>query len=226
MALILCIETATKSCSVALVKEGVVLARREEVSDRYSHAEQLTLFIEAVLQEQEKSMKDLAAVAVSKGPGSYTGLRIGVSTAKGLCYALDIPLMAISTLEAMAKGMQSKEVADLYCPMIDARRMEVYCALYAAEGQQSEIAAKVIDEDSFKDVLEKKSILFFGDGADKCQETIQHQNARFIEQLYPSATDMAVLASQAYAQQNFEDVAYFEPYYLKDFVAGKPKKLV
>lgn len=224
MALILSLETATKSCSVVLAKDGRLLAFEEEVSDKYSHSEQLTVFIERLLNAQNISITDLDAIAVSKGPGSYTGLRIGVSTAKGLCYALNKPLISVNTLRAMADGMLEEYPDMIYCPMIDARRMEVYCCLFKNREQQCEISAKVIDETSFCRVLEQEKVLFFGDGADKCEETITHPNATFIPNIYPSAKNMVRLAEEAFQQNTFEDVAYFEPYYLKDFVAGKKKK--
>lgn len=224
MALILSLETATKSCSVALAKDGQLLASQEEVSERYSHSEQLTVFIEQLLHTQKITFTDLDAIAVSKGPGSYTGLRIGVSTAKGLCYGLAKPLIAISTLEAMADGMAEKHPGLTYCPMIDARRMEVYCALFKQGKKLQDISAMVIDNTSFEAALSQEEILFFGDGADKCQETITHANARFMTNIYPSATNMVRLAEEACQKHSFEDVAYFEPYYLKDFVAGVKKK--
>ena len=223
MALILCLETATKSCSVALAKDGDLLHFKYEVSKNYSHSEQLTPFIESLIQEQGIAFSDLDAIAVSKGPGSYTGLRIGVSTAKGLCYALDKPLISISTLEAMASGMQKKYPNMLYCPMIDARRMEVYTAIFQEGKQLTDIEAHIVESDSFSKILEKEEVLFFGDGADKCQGLITHTNATFITNVYPSAKDMVVIAENAFVQQQFENVAYFEPYYLKDFVAGVKK---
>lgn len=224
MALILCLETATKSCSVALAKDGKLLACQEEISEKYSHSEQLTVFIEKLLKEQHLQAKDLDAIAVSKGPGSYTGLRIGVSTAKGLCFALDKPLIAISTLEAMAIGMIQKQPGKMYCPMIDARRMEVYCSLYKDGQQLTDVAAKIIDKNSFSKELENEEVLFFGDGADKLQEIITHPNATFVANVFPTAKDMVRLAEEDFQEQAFEDVAYFEPYYLKDFVAGVNKK--
>ena len=223
MALILCIETATRSCSVALAKDGNLLQFKEEVSEQYSHSEQLTHFIESLLKEQGIALSDLDAIAVSKGPGSYTGLRIGVSTAKGLCYALDKPLIAISTLEAIASGMEKQCPNKVYCPMIDARRMEVYTAFFQAGKQLTDIEAHIVETDSFSKMLAKEEVLFFGDGADKCQEIITHKNATFIPAVYPSAKDMVAVAQKAFVQQQFEDVAYFEPYYLKDFVAGVKK---
>jgi len=223
MALLLCLETATKSCSVALAKDGDLLHFKEEVSEKYSHSEQLTLFIESLIQEQRIELSDLDAIAVSKGPGSYTGLRIGVSTAKGLCYALDKPLIGVSTLEAMASGMEKKIPNKLYCPMIDARRMEVYTAFFQAGKQLKDIEAHIVEKNSFSKILAKKEVLFFGDGAEKCQDLISHTNATFLTDIYPSAKDMVAIAENAFTQQQFENIAYFEPYYLKDFVAGVKK---
>mgnify|MGYP001183032886 CR=1 FL=1 len=223
MALILCIETATRSCSVALANDGNLLQFKEEASEQYSHSEQLTLFIESLLRESGIAFSDLDAIAVSKGPGSYTGLRIGVSTAKGLCFALDKPLIAISTLEAMASGMEKQCPNKVYCPMIDARRMEVYTAFFQAGKQLTDIVAHIVEIDSFSKMLAKEEVLFFGDGADKCQGLIRHANATFITNIHPSAKDMLVIAENAFIQKQFENVAYFEPYYLKDFVAGVKK---
>lgn len=222
MALILCIETATKSCSIALAREGQLFACKEAVSQEYSHSEQLTVFIEDLLQEQHLTVQDLNAIAISSGPGSYTGLRIGVSTAKGLCYSLDIPLISISTLEAMAQLMTEKHSDKTLCPMIDARRMEVYCALFGTD-HKTEVEAKVIDTSSFAKELEQGQVLFFGDGADKCREVLSHANAHFELNVYPSALGMIALAEYKFQQQQFEDVAYFVPFYLKEFVAGVKK---
>ena len=221
MALILLIETATKSCSVSLSSENKIIACKEEVNKQYSHAEKLTVFITELFKTQDFSIKDLDAIAVSKGPGSYTGLRIGISTAKGLCYALDIPLISVSTLKAMAFGMAQKEKSDLYCPMIDARRMEVYNAFYNSTNKEIRgIQADIIEACSYQKELDKK-VLFFGDGAEKCKQMIQHPNARFIDGIFPSSKDMLEIANEKFAEKDFEDVAYFEPFYLKDFVAGK-----
>ena len=177
MALIMCLETATKNCSVAITKDGSLLAYKEEVSENYSHSEQLIPFIQSVLIDQQLELSELDAIAVSKGPG-LARLRIGVSTAKGLCYSLGIPLLAHSTLEAMAKGMAKKIPGKVYCPMIDARRMEVYAALFN-EKQLTNIEACIVDENSFSENLAENGIIFFGDGADKCQQVITHKNARF-----------------------------------------------
>ena len=221
MALFLLIETATKSCSVSLSSENKIIACKEEVNEQYSHAEKLTVFITELFKTQDFTIKDLDAVAVSKGPGSYTGLRISVSTAKGLCYALDIPLISVSTLKAMAFGMAQKEKSDLYCPMIDARRMEVYNAFYNSTNKEIRgIQADIIEACSYQKELDKK-VLFFGDGAEKCKQMIQHPNARFIDGIFPSSKDMLEIANEKFAEIDFEDVVYFEPFYLKDFVAGK-----
>ncbi|MDC3030141.1 tRNA (adenosine(37)-N6)-threonylcarbamoyltransferase complex dimerization subunit type 1 TsaB [Flavobacteriales bacterium] len=222
MALIVCIETATKSCSVALSKDGHLVAVKEEVSEQYSHSEQLTVFIEQLLQKERLNVSDLDAIAVSSGPGSYTGLRIGVSTAKGLCYASDVPLIAVSTLSAMAQAMKDKYHETQLCPMLDARRMEVYCALYS-KSHASPVVAKIIDQDSFAEELAQGPLLFFGDGADKCQDMLTHTNAHFELGVYPSATNMIPLAQDKFQNQDFEDVAYFEPFYLKDFVSAVKK---
>ena len=221
MALILLIETATKSCSVSLSSENKIIACKEEVNKQYSHAEKLTVFITELFKTQDFSIKDLDAIAVSKGPGSYTGLRIGVSTAKGLCYALDIPLISVSTLKAMAFRMAQKEDSDLYCPMIDARRMEVYNAFYNSTNKEIRgIQADIIEADSYQKELDKK-VLFFGDGAQKCKQIIQHPNAKFLDDIFPSSKDMLEIANEKFSEKIFEDVAYFEPFYLKDFVTGK-----
>ena len=222
MASIICIETATKSCSVALARDSHLVAVKEEVSENYSHSEQLTVFIEQLLQQEGLKVSDLDAIAVSSGPGSYTGLRIGVSTAKGLCYASDVPLIAVSTLSAMVQAMKDKYPEAQLCPMLDARRMEVYCALYS-KSQASPVVAKIIDKYSFKEELEKGPILFFGDGAYKCQGLLVHANAHFELGVYPSAVNMISLAYEKFQNQDFEDIAYFEPFYLKDFVAGVKK---
>lgn len=234
MALILNLETATTVCSVSLAKDGKLLALKEQNGD-YSHAENLTVFIEDVCKQANISLKEVDAIAVSKGPGSYTGLRIGVSTAKGLCYSLDKPLIAVDTLQYMAiaqkllvnvtlSGVEESQ-SSLFCPMLDARRMEVYCAIYDLDGKQiKETAAEIIDEHSFSSLLNEHTIYFFGDGAAKCKETFsQNSNAIFINDVVPSAKNMISLSEQAYNAKQFEDVAYFEPFYLKDFVAGKKK---
>lgn len=230
MGLILQIETATTSCSVALAKDGIMLGSKQ-VNERNIHAEVITLFIEELISNAGLLYADLDAVAVSCGPGSYTGLRIGVSTAKGLCFALDKPLIAIQTLEAMVSGIASREgfeTADaiLLCPMIDARRMEVYTAVFTtAGGSVKATAAEIIDENSFGDLLNNNKILFFGDGAEKCREVLgDNPNALFFSGFANEAADLTQLAEEKFARKDFEDVAHFEPFYLKDFIAGKKKQ--
>jgi tRNA threonylcarbamoyladenosine biosynthesis protein TsaB len=234
MALILNLETATTVCSVSLAKDGELLALKERNGD-YSHAENLTLFIEDVLHQARVKISALDAIAVSKGPGSYTGLRIGVSAAKGLCYSLDKPLIAISTLQHLALSvssgrtafnvLESERSAALFCPMIDARRMEVYCAIFDSGNKEIQpIAAEIIEEHSFSNILKSNPLIFFGDGAAKCKVVFSsNKNAFFMDDVVPSAQDMIVLSELAFNMGQFEDVAYFEPYYLKDFVAGKKK---
>ncbi len=230
MSLILQIETATASCSVALTENNNLLAIRE-LNERNRHAEVITLFIEEAIRAAGKTYQQLDAVAVSSGPGSYTGLRIGVSTAKGICYATGKPLIAVETLRAMANDLvnsRSKLIkADtLLCPMIDARRMEVYTALFQAGGEVVEpTSAAIIDADSFRDVLLNHKVIFFGDGAAKCQAVFEDQpNAVIVTDYINSARGLTGLASAKYNQQHFEDVAYFEPFYLKEFIAGKKKQ--
>jgi len=225
--MILQLETATTVCSVALSKDGVVLAVKQ-MDQRNIHAEVITLYIEELLTTTGTKYSDLDAIAVSCGPGSYTGLRIGISTAKGLCYALDKPLIAIETLEAMANGaIIESELASgdiLLCPMIDARRMEVYTAIFNAKGERiNPTTAEIIDENSFAELLNNNKILFFGDGAEKCRETLNNPNAQFLEGFTNSAAYLTKRATEKFASKDFEDVAYFEPYYLKDFIAGKKK---
>lgn len=228
MTLILSIETATQVCSVALAKDNEVLGLKESTK-KNSHAEIVTVFIDELIKENNISFGDLDAIAVSKGPGSYTGLRIGVSTAKGMCYALDIPLISVNTLQSLAFGgslnfRHESALSALFCPMIDARRMEVYCAFYDENiNEIRETRAEIIESNSFQTYLEKNQVIFFGDGADKCKEVIQHPNAVFLDDVYPSASNLMRIAFDKFKKQQFEDVAYFEPFYLKDFVAGIPK---
>ncbi|MCD4731841.1 MAG: tRNA (adenosine(37)-N6)-threonylcarbamoyltransferase complex dimerization subunit type 1 TsaB [Bacteroidales bacterium] len=228
MTLILSIETATPVCSVALAKDHEVLAIKESAK-KNSHSEIVTVFIDELMKENQISFKDLDVVAVSKGPGSYTGLRIGVSTAKGLCYALDIPLIAVNTLQSLSIGASKDYQFDeglpvLFCPMIDARRMEVYCALFDKNNREvRKTKAEIIEPDSFQTYLESNKVIFFGDGANKCKEVIQNPNAVFLENVFPTAKNMAGIALDKFKNQVFEDVAYFEPFYLKDFIAGVSK---
>ncbi|MCK4569089.1 MAG: tRNA (adenosine(37)-N6)-threonylcarbamoyltransferase complex dimerization subunit type 1 TsaB [Bacteroidales bacterium] len=230
MSLILNIETATQVCSVGLSDGKHLLALRESY-EKNIHAAKVTVFCEEVIRESGKSMTDINAIAVSKGPGSYTGLRIGISAAKGLCYALDIPLIAVPTLQSMALGaLRSVEDAKeppatpLYCPMIDARRMEVYTALFDQHNNEVRATeALIVDEESFRKEIKSSVIYYFGDGAEKCRDVLDHENMIYLDDIHPSATSLAVLANAKFLSGDFEDLAYFEPYYLKDFVAGKPK---
>lgn len=217
MATVLCLETATTNCSVALSVNGGVIAFREDPDNNYSHAERLHVFIEEVLAEAKITKRDLDAIAVSKGPGSYTGLRIGVSAAKGLCYALDIPLIALPTLEVLAAKVKEKQTV---IPLLDARRMEVYSAVYYEGKEIRNTQAEIVTETSFLDYLSKDKTVFIGSGVAKFKTVCQHTNAQFILGELPSAKQMAQLAVQKFKQKQFEDVAYFEPYYLKDFKKG------
>lgn len=220
MALILCIETATTNCSVALSKGGELLALKEDYSNNYSHAERLHIFIDEILKENELAPEDLDAIAVSKGPGSYTGLRIGVSAAKGLCFALDIPLISVSTLTSLAHQVGEEE-GDFIVPLLDARRMEVYTAGFTSDKEPLfNTFAKILDENSFEEYLDKGIISFIGNGVEKFAKICIHPNARFVHGKLPSALQMAALAEDSYREERFEDVAYFEPYYLKDFMLG------
>jgi len=224
MALILNLETATKVCSVSLSKNGKEIITKSIKSEKYSHSENLNLFIEAIFNETDFLISQIDAVAVSKGPGSYTGLRIGVSTAKGLCYALDKPLIAINSLTALASLSQIK--SDFIIPLFDARRMEVYSTVYQQNLTQIEaVKAVIIDKDSYSKYLQKGDTLFLGPGAEKCQKVLTHKNAKFDLKTEVSSIGMMGLAEDKYNQQQFEDVAYFEPFYLKEFIAGQPKKM-
>lgn len=229
---ILCIETGTTVCSVALGNENVVLGYKE-VADSKSHASELSVFILDLLKELSFNIKDIDAIAVSKGPGSYTGLRIGVSLAKGICFALNKPLIAIGSLDSMVYGVerfiteQKLNAIDILCPMIDARRMEVYSALFDNEKNRiTDVSAIIVEAETFNEQLQSKKIVFFGNGASKCKSVISNQNAIFIDNFEPSARFMLPLALKAYNDERFEDIAYFEPFYLKDFVAIKAKNKV
>jgi len=234
--LILHIETATDICSVALSEGDHQLSLIESGQER-SHATLLNTFIRQAVAKAGKDLKDLNGVAVSKGPGSYTGLRIGVSTAKGIAYALEIPLLASGTLENMAIGARSNQAIKkleasygekvLLCPMLDARRMEVYAGFYTFTNQVSrQVSADIIDGQSYREILESHPVCFFGNGAQKCKAILKHPNAHFIEGINPSSASMIVPVLKRYRLKQFEDVAYFEPFYLKDFVATIPRKKV
>lgn len=233
MSLILNIETATGVCSVALARDGQLIGLKES-NTKNSHSSVLTLFMDELIKTSGITLSDIDAVAVSEGPGSYTGLRIGVAASKGLCYALEKPLIGVSTLRAMAIGMphpptpspnREGENSILYCPMIDARRMEVYCAIFDKKGNEiRETRAEIMDENSFMEYLGKNKVVFAGDGALKCWPLFEHHpNAVFFEDFQASAQFMISISEEKFSQKRFEDLAYFEPYYLKDFIAGKPR---
>lgn len=231
MPLLLNLESSTGVCSVAISCDGKVIGSREN-SEGLNHAKLLTVFVEELFKELKISARDLDAVAVSSGPGSYTGLRIGISAAKGICYASQKPLIAISPLQSMALHVASlPEIADdhsaLFCPMTDARRMEVYTTLYDYDNNQIiPVVAKVIDNESFHEQLEAGIVYFFGNGSEKCQEHLTHVNARFLKGIDASAQYMFSLAEKEFEAKHFVDVAYYEPFYLKNFVAAKPTKNV
>jgi len=234
--LILHIETATDICSVALSEKNQQLSLVESGQER-SHAILLNAYIRKVFSESSKELKQIDAVAVSKGPGSYTGLRIGVSTAKGIAFALEKPLLASGTLENMAFGATNHQAVQdlirkygkdlLLCPMLDAKRMEVYAGFYSTEiSVVRKVSADVIDKQSYSGIMKEFHVCFFGNGATKCKDVLDHPNAHFIEGLNPSASQMILPALSRYKKKQFEDVAYFEPFYLKDFVATIPRKKV
>jgi len=230
MAIILSIETSTPISSIALHDSGRLISDLS-IHKNKSHSEYLVPSIKYLTEATGINLNNIQAVAISKGPGSYTGLRIGTSSAKGLCYGLDVPLIAINTLEAMAIGIKKFYKEEfLYCPMLDARRMEVYCLVMNRNGDFIENTnAKIIDESSFGEILTKHKMLFFGNGASKCKPILgDHHNARFVDSVYPSAIHIGELAWSMFEKNQFEDLAYFEPFYLKDFIAKKPsaKKLV
>ena len=219
---ILHLETSTKVCSVGLSRDGKLIALKEIAEENYSHAENITLFIEDVLKQAEITIKDIHAVSVSSGPGSYTGLRIGVSTAKGLCYPLNIPLIAIDSLTALAEIARDKHKTSNLCPLIDARRMEVFNAIYNKEGEQIKpISADIIDEEIYSSYA---PFTYFGDGAAKLQEILEDKNCTIYSTILSSAKGQVSIAHKKFLNNDFEDVAYFEPFYLKDFVAGKKVK--
>lgn len=227
MPVILHIETSTPVCSAALSKDGELLISKENLEGQ-SHAEKLGVFVHEIINFAKKNSIVIQAISISSGPGSYTGLRIGVSEAKGLAYGLDVPLIGLPTLTIMAHS-QKKNVdkKSLLCPMIDARRMEVYAAVFDTSMHVIQpTEAKIIDTQSFSDFLEKQPIVFFGNGAPKCRHIITHPNAIFLDDVYPEALQMVGLAEKEFSKKNFVNVAYFEPFYLKDFVATKPKDLL
>jgi len=227
LAVLLNIETSTKNCSVSIADNGKIVAMKELNNGNYSHAEVLHPFIEDILKEAGMLIGELEGVAVSKGPGSYTGLRIGVSAAKGLSFALNIPLISIDTLHSLSHAITVE--AGTIVPMLDARRMEVYAAVFDKTHKQIRtIEAEIIEDSSFSEYLALGKVYFLGDGAQKCKETITHKNAIFVSDKFPSSEQMAVLSHEKFLRKETEDLAYFEPFYLKDFIVipEKKKKLV
>jgi len=217
LALILNIETTTTNCSVSLSKERDILVLQEDYNTKFTHAESLHVFIEDVVRSSKIKLSDIDAIAVSKGPGSYTGLRIGVSAAKGLCFALDKPLISVSTLESLSHQVNID--IGVIVPMLDARRMEIYSAIFDAKHHQiGETQAQILDKGSFLEYLNKGKVYFIGNAVEKTKTIIQHENAVFIDNKLPSAKEMGKLAFDKYIDNNFENVAYFEPFYLKNFI--------
>lgn len=223
LSFILNIETSTKNCSVSISKNGSLISLKEINNGNYSHAEMLHPLIVDVLKEANTTVNQLAAVAVGKGPGSYTGLRIGVSAAKGLCFTHDLPLISINSLEVLSRTCNHTE--GIIIPMIDARRMEVYSIVLDENHiPLRDTKAEIITESSFQEYLEKGNVYFLGDGAEKCKNVLTHKNAHFIDNMFPSAREMALLSFDKYKKNDLEDVAYFEPFYLKNFIATQEKK--
>ncbi|MBQ8065628.1 MAG: tRNA (adenosine(37)-N6)-threonylcarbamoyltransferase complex dimerization subunit type 1 TsaB [Prevotella sp.] len=232
MACILHIETSTNACSVAVSEDGQCIFEQTEHGDKGAGAEHLGTMVDEALSFTDNHAIPFDAVSVSCGPGSYTGLRIGVSMAKGICYGRDLKLIAVPTLQLLCVPVLLRELASdtkepLLCPMLDARRMEVYAALYDRSLKEVRaVSADVVDADTYRPWLDERPIYFFGNGAAKCMATINHPNARYIEGVEPLAKWMQPLAEKRFLNGQFEDVAYFEPFYLKDFIAIKPKKLL
>lgn len=231
MACILHIETSTNVCSVAVSEDGQCIFQQDAHGEKGAGAEKLGTMVDEAMSFTDSHAIPFDAVSISCGPGSYTGLRIGVSMAKGICYGRDLKLIAVPTLELLCVPILLRhpelEESALLCPMLDARRMEVYAALYDRSLKTvREVSADVVDGDTYKQWLDKRPIYFFGNGAKKCQDVINHPNAHFIDGIEPLAKWMQPLAEKRFLNEQFEDVAYFEPFYLKDFVALKPKKLL
>ncbi|WP_149276750.1 tRNA (adenosine(37)-N6)-threonylcarbamoyltransferase complex dimerization subunit type 1 TsaB [Pareuzebyella sediminis] len=221
MPVILNLETATTNCSVSIARNGRVIALKEHDTPNYSHSEQLHVFIEEVVEDARLAFSDLDAIAVSKGPGSYTGLRIGVSAAKGLCFSLDIPLISVSTLHSMAYQIVAEEF-DFIIPLLDARRMEVYAAVFDRQYRQvRETRAEIIEEGSFEVYSEQGKVALIGSGAEKCKEVLKANSISYNSSIVPSAKEMSPISYTKFEAGDFESVAYFEPYYLKDFILQK-----
>lgn len=219
---ILCIETSTRVCSVCIGNGDQILAVAEDTEEEYTHAEKLNVLIQEVMNFTGLQFADLKAVAVSEGPGSYTGLRIGVSAAKGIAFACNIPIIAINTLKAMTIGVVDKDINALYIPMIDARRMEVFCAGFSNSLESVfETRAQILNEDAFPERDNFSKFYFFGNGAQKAEEILSEIGGEYISGIYASAIGMAPLAYKKFKNDEFVDTAYFEPFYLKDFIAGK-----
>lgn len=228
MVLILSIETATKVCSVAMHRDGELLGSMELHVDR-SHSEYMAVMIKDLIGYTGVETKELSAVAVSKGPGSYTGLRIGVSTAKGLCFGLDIPLISVNSLRAMAYEVNKHNLKEYdLCPMLDARRMEVYCLIADHDlNMKQETHSRIVEEASFAEELKDNPILFFGNGMPKSRDILgMNDKALFIEDIHPKASNIGFLAYEKFKNKDFENTVTFEPFYLKDFIATKPRKLL
>ncbi|MCM4173580.1 tRNA (adenosine(37)-N6)-threonylcarbamoyltransferase complex dimerization subunit type 1 TsaB [Arenibacter sp. TNZ] len=222
MGMIINLETATTNCSVSIARNGEVMVLKEDNSPNYSHSEQLHIFIQEALKEASLSFKDISAIAVSKGPGSYTGLRIGVSAAKGLCFSLDLPLISVPTLESLAQQGRDKKF-DFIIPLLDARRMEVYSTVFDAVGNNiRETRAEIIQEESFLEYAQKGKVLLIGDGAEKCKALLEHPNFSY-ESALPTAMELGMISYKKFKASEFENVAYFEPYYLKDFMLQSKK---
>ena len=231
MACILHIETSTNACSVAVSENGQCIFEQTEHGEKGAGAEKLGTMVDEALSFTDNHAIPFDAVSVSCGPGSYTGLRIGVSMAKGICYGRDLKLISVPTLELMCVPVLLREVIQeenaLLCPMLDARRMEVYAALYDHSLKMvREVSADVVSADTYKQWLDQRAIYFFGNGAKKCMETINHPNAHYIDNIEPLAKWMQPLAEKRFLNEQFEDVAYFVPFYLKDFIAIKAKPLL
>jgi tRNA threonylcarbamoyladenosine biosynthesis protein TsaB len=225
MAVILSIETSASACSVAVHKQGELI-HTIEIEEPQAHAAKVAVSIRELLKYSSITTNDLEAVAVSSGPGSYTGLRIGTSVAKGLCFGLNIPLISVPTLVALTRHVSRSHQGKCFCPLIDARRMEVYTQVFDSNGNAlSDTEALIIEETSFNELLDRQPVLFFGDGAEKCKSVINHSNAEFVDGVYPKATFVGWVAEQNFLEKKFADLVNFTPFYLKEFVAKKAQPI-